>query len=153
MISSLGRVRRRSGFRPPTLSGAAHRIRPSRSRRFPSPRRVRRLIISSVIVGLSRFGRVLSAKPYRKSAIAVAPRDTIKLAGRNQSQKCRISAACPSSDMNPLIIQAPGSPALVKARSPLFPEQFHAGLPADFATFYNRERANIPNLRNNSSCE
>jgi hypothetical protein len=70
-----------------------------------------------------------------------------------RAKQCRISAACPSSDMNPLIIQAPGSPALVKARSPLFPEQFHPSLAGGFCDIYSSERANLPNLRNNSSSE
>jgi hypothetical protein len=52
---------------------------------FPSG--VRRLIISSVIVEFSRFGRGLATKPHRGSAIAAAPTDTVKLTGRNQSRE------------------------------------------------------------------
>ena len=125
-------VRRRSGSRPPTPFW----------RRAPNPTvsltsvlfrsRVRRLIISSTIVAFSRLGRGSVIKPLPKIRDRRRPRRHSQLAGRNQSQnvsdQCGVSLVRPG----PVDHSSTGVSSLEKTRSPLFPEQFHAGLAGGF---------------------
>ena len=112
-------------------SGAAHRIRPSRSRQFSSAAGCEG---SSSHRQSSHFPVLVEDRQQTLPKIHDhrRPKRHSQLAGRNQSQKvsdqCGVSLVRPG----PVDHSSTGVSSLVKTRSPLFPGEFHAGLAGGF---------------------